>query len=247
MALARSSISNAITATPNSITQRGWTAIYICSSIDVFLTSRYDPASIEILEQIGHVSRLLEAQNAHLVGLVPSVLHDKTVVSWPAVGLINKGTSPSLSFGNGDPQDYYDEVPEPQDEAVLLSESLELAETVFGKCEDILEWPVFEGQFHPSETEALILNPDLVHEDQLDSSFSITSEPNRSSAPSHGIREEETLSLVEDFFLNVHIKNPILDVSDTRRMAKYVMEHGYKWDAPSCLVVGFWETLSSFI
>ncbi|EXM16003.1 hypothetical protein FOTG_15661 [Fusarium oxysporum f. sp. vasinfectum 25433] len=64
---------------------------------------------------------------------------------------------------------------------------------------------------------------------------SLGKQDNNRQAPGRGI-QEETLALVEKLFLNVHIKNPILDASDTRIMAKDVMEHGFKWDASSCLV-----------
>jgi hypothetical protein len=108
---------------------------------------------------------------------------------------------------------------------------------VVGKCEDVLEWPIFEGKFHRSETETLILRPELAREDQPGSTFSVTCDPARRSTPGRGIQEEETLALLEKPFLNVHIKNPILDAADTRIIAKDVMEHRFKWDAPSCLVV----------
>jgi hypothetical protein len=191
--------------------------------------------------------RLLEAQNAYLLANLPHANH---VYSPPlSNGLTNDDAGPSIPFAidaTQDPEDgchHY----EGQDEAVLLSESLEFAETVVGKCEDVLEWPIFEGKFHRSETEMLVFNPEVACEVQPGSNSSVNCDPVRTSTRSRGIQDEEALALVEKFFLHVHIKNPILNVSDTKSMAKDVMEHGFRWDASSCLVVRnantFWCSL----
>lgn len=195
----------------------------------------YDLASQDILNQIGDVRELLQAQNAHLSSLLPRLAdtpggypsHPQpdaaaasshaSVPSWP--GASNAGASP--------------------EEDMLLPDSLEFAETSSGKCEDILEWPIFEGRFRRSETEALIFNPDLAHEGPSDqhSSFSVESDSVRRCRPSRGVQEEDMMGFIREFLANVHIKNPILDADDVQRMAKDALEHGLKWDAPSCLVV----------
>ncbi|KAF2186103.1 hypothetical protein K469DRAFT_687506 [Zopfia rhizophila CBS 207.26] len=155
-----------------------------------FDNSTYDPASIEILEQIGHVTRLLEAQNAYLLGMAPNLLHAKHVFSPPPSNdLTNDDASPPFTFAIATIQDPNDgnHHYEPRDEAVLLSESLEFAETAVGKCEDVLEWLIFEGKFHRSETETLIFNPELAREDQPGSILSVNCDPDRRSTPSRGI------------------------------------------------------------
>ncbi len=127
---------------------------------------------------------------------------------------------------------------EPQEEAVLLSESLEFAETSTGKCEDLLEWDIFEGKYHRSETETLIFNPDAIHHSQQGLGSSVEADPDRRSTCGwRGVQEEDILRLIQRFLANVHIKNPILNADDIKRMGKDVMEHGLRWDAPSCLVV----------
>ncbi|KAH6611694.1 hypothetical protein C7974DRAFT_407198 [Boeremia exigua] len=203
-----------------------------------FDNSTYDPASIEILDQLGAMRRLLEVQNAHLLGIVSNPYQVDHISPLPPLnGLTDDhSASPSSAIAS---QKHYDGLYryEPRKEAVLLSESLDFAETALGKCEDVLEWPVFQGEFHRSETETLIFNPDMARGDQSVSTWSVSCESDRSSRCSRGIQDEETLALVEKFFLNVHIKNPILNVSETMSMAKDAMEHGFKWDAPSCLVL----------
>ncbi|KAH7068344.1 hypothetical protein BKA63DRAFT_521595 [Paraphoma chrysanthemicola] len=202
-----------------------------------FDNSTYDPASIEILEQIGAVTRLLEAQNAHLLGIVSNPCHANRMSPPPPsteptdYNASSESTIASQDHHGG--KHHYG----PEQEAVLLSESLEFAETALGNCEDVLEWPVFQGEFHRSETEALVFNPDLAYENQSGSASSISHVPDPRSRFSRGIQEDETLALVEKFFSNVHIKNPILSVNGTLSMAKDAMEHGFKWDAPSCLVL----------
>jgi hypothetical protein len=142
------------------------------------------------------------------------------------------------------PSPYYDLL----DETAILSESLEFAETHSGTCEDVMEWPIFGGRYHRSETERLIFNPDLAslqvnqyHTPDGSSGRlkSTVSSSVHKSAPGRGIQESDALALVERFLIYVHIKNPILDSLQIRRMAKDIMENGFRWDGTSCIVVRY--------
>ena len=57
------------------------------------------------------------------------------------------------------------------------------------------------------------------------------------SKPGRGIQEDDVPRLIDKFLVNVHIKNPILDVGDLKRKARFIVENGFGWDAASCLVV----------
>jgi hypothetical protein len=130
-----------------------------------------------------------------------------------------------------------------QHDATILSESLEFAATNSGTCEDILEWSIFEGEFHRTDTEALIFNPNLFHSqttgfaDPFGLGPSILSNSIRKSDPGRGVQESDALALVQRFLANVHIKNPILDAEEMAKKARDVMENGFRWDGTSCLVV----------
>jgi hypothetical protein len=125
----------------------------------------------------------------------------------------------------------------------VLSESLEVAETTFGTCEDVLDWPIFEGKLPRSEIEALIFNPNhAVPEPALavqlcQSGAAAETRWHRSFVPRGGVDETNALFLVRKFLANVHIKNPVLDATDLKQMAKEITEEGFQWDGRSCLVV----------
>ena len=117
----------------------------------------------------------------------------------------------------------------------------------FGSGLDVLEWPVFKGNYDRRWIEALIFDPTLpcddghgpctsprVTDDSIRDKFD---DPRQSSGTGVGIREDDVPHLMEIFLANVHVKNPIFDPAYLRKMAKSVAEHGFDWKAPSCLVV----------
>lgn len=117
----------------------------------------------------------------------------------------------------------------------------------FGSSQDILDWPVFEGKYDRRWIEALIFDPTLscddlsgpctsprVTDDSIRDRFE---DPRQASGMGAGVREDDVPHLVESFLLNVHVKNPIFDPEYLRRMGKGVVENGFDWKAPTCLVV----------
>lgn len=201
-------------------------------------------ASLEILDKIGHVTRLVETQNTHLLELVSGWIASQN--SPNALPLQDSvGNNGGLNTPRSRPAEascVSDDINRcwsgPLDEATLLAESLTVAEKYTGTCEDLLEWPIFEGEHDRSETEILILNPSLARDgQQRNPGFSIAADPDRQSGYDRGIREEDVPGLLDRFLANVHIKNPILDTNDIMRIGKSIAENGFKWSAPSCLVV----------
>jgi hypothetical protein len=213
-------------------------------SDDVAACIRYDLASQDILDKIGQVMATLETQSVQLSTLLAAQQHSFSsplsidTTCGNATAPVSAASKTPLLPGD------VHSLQAPYGEAALLSESLEFAETNTGKCEDLLEWPVFQGMHHRSETETLIFNPDLAreqHQQVLDWPV-VESNPDRRSASrggggGGGVREEDALMHVQKFLENVHIKNPVLNIDGIIRMAKDVTEYGFKWDAPSCLVV----------
>lgn len=208
-------------------------------SDDVAVHIRYDLASQEILEKVGQVMMTLENQGVQLSTLLAAQQHSFSAPLSKYQTGENYGVPISAaSKAPLLPGDVHN-LQGPDGEAALLSESLEFAGTNTGKCEDLLEWPVFGGMYHRSETETLIFNPDLAGDHNQQGLGCPVVEPNadRRSASRGGVREDDVLRHVQKFLENVHIKNPILNIDDVIRMAKDIMEYGFKWDAPSCLVV----------
>jgi hypothetical protein len=69
----------------------------------------------------------------------------------------------------------------------------------------------------------------------------------RSIALGRGIQEEQIVPLCENFLSNVHIKNPILEISEFTQYVRDVAENGLRWDGPSCLVVSRYMTVESLL
>ncbi|CAG5137581.1 uncharacterized protein ALTATR162_LOCUS158 [Alternaria atra] len=117
----------------------------------------------------------------------------------------------------------------------------------FGSSEDILGWPIFEGNYNRHWVEARIFDPTFVRDDlhgsphspRVNDDFILdqSEDPRSRSKMGPGVREEDVAHLVEAFLLNVHVKNPIFDPEYLRRMARTVAEDGFDWKASSCLVL----------
>lgn len=97
-------------------------------------------------------------------------------------------------------------------------------------CEAILRWPIFRG--YAPETESFILELE-----DGDAEPSHRSQPLRSRNLGRGVQEDDFTVLSKKFLAYVHVKNPVLDVSDFKAYVKDTVENGPRWDGPSCLVV----------
>jgi hypothetical protein len=126
-----------------------------------------------------------------------------------------------------------------------LLESLEFTGTNPGLPEDVLSWPIFGGEYDHvrAKIESLVFSPSTnrhasdPHQVDIHASHFIGADPVRSSGPGRGVREDDVLRLVNLFLVNVHIKNPVLDPDDLKKKARWTSEHGFSWDATSCLVL----------
>ena len=212
------------------------------------LARSYDLASLEILERINYVAGLLENQHDTLSTHILRA-NSATIQGTDA------RSSQSASFIQATPRSFShseDRFPNssPQGDAEILLESLEIAGRTPGVSEDILEWPIFGGRYDRTKVETLIFNPHaadytyhvpatLAHYPSDDQRLvqSVSSDPIRMSTPGRGVQEDDVLRLIDKFLVNVHIKNPILDVGDLKRKARFIVENGFGWDAASCLVV----------
>ena len=121
------------------------------------------------------------------------------------------------------------------------------SQTKIDFCEDMLEWPIFQGRYDRTKIEALIFDPTLdwqnhggitsISEDASDAPYSNSQDPRSSLGTGRGVQEEDVIPLIDSFLMNVHVKNPIIDPNFLQRTAKSVATTGFGWDARSCLVV----------
>jgi hypothetical protein len=193
----------------------------------------YDPASLEILEQLGQVKQLLQTQSVHTQSMLPGLQSRLTDSHAGSLDLSSEqygsplATSPASHHDRSHGLGY---VHHHGDEARLLSKSLKF-ETSTCNAENILDWSIFAGKYSRQEVESMIFNP------EQSSEASITSTQKSVSRADRGINDQDALELIDKFLVNVHIKNPIFSVDDVKRMGKQIMEYGFDWDARSCFVV----------
>lgn len=120
------------------------------------------------------------------------------------------------------------------------------------RCETVLHWPIIQ-QLLPMDVsgvdyflfdrprvdqETLVLGSPSIH---VNSQSQLSPIKSHFSATIVGLQEDQFLSLCQKFLTYVHARNPILDPAQLLRYAAQVAEGGLNWDAPSCLVVSFFQ------
>jgi hypothetical protein len=101
----------------------------------------------------------------------------------------------------------------------------------------VLTWPVFGGRFEPNHLiQPLLCNPDV--SDSRTHSSSVSEKDNYALATSIGPLEDERIpALVDSFLLNVHTKNPVLDVETLIVKSREASTRGLGYDAHSCITL----------
>lgn len=216
----------------------------------------FDPATLTILERVNHVATLLEHHNQSQSQFQSQLAMLTNLQFYPI-------KSPGISEAtNAQAQRLMQPIPQSLqlteqgafsestlDGAATLIESLEIPAKYHGSCEDVLNWPIFEGKYRRENIELLIFNPGLAErfsDEGIDDDALPVSplDPRRvkgsvrTQGPGRGVREDDAPKLIQIFLENVHPKNPIVDPKELKRMGKVVAEHGFGWDSQSCLVVG---------
>lgn len=172
--------------------------------------NRFDPASLAILERLGHVVSLLETRQS---GSSPQDLSPGTQTQSSQTVL---GPSPSDPIGDLDIEDD------------LLEETPNFPAAI-NNCESVLRWPIFQGMVPDIES--------FVSWPTNDESASSLPSHRGSGRLGQGIQEEDFIPLSKRFLAYVHTKNPILDVAEYSCYVRDAAENGLQWDGPSCLVV----------
>lgn len=204
--------------------------------------SSFDAPTLAIIDRVNHVAKLVESQAAMLGNMTAQLYSTDTLRAdyqqtpngdtisthfhsdvQPRHGSMS--VAANYSTANAD---------ENEDDAAMNFESLELTTVCHGNSEDILEWPVFEGRYGRATIETLIFESESLGPDKVEPR---SKELNPSNGEYHSVDEDDAPRLVNTFLAQVHTKNPILDPRQLSNMAKDMSEHGWKWDAESCLVL----------
>ncbi|KPI36833.1 uncharacterized protein AB675_11831 [Cyphellophora attinorum] len=104
-------------------------------------------------------------------------------------------------------------------------------------ADTVLTWPIFGGRFEPNHLiQPLLCNPDV--SDSREHSNSVSEKDNYALTTSIGPLEDERIpTLVDSFLLNVHTKNPVLDVETLIVRGREASTRGLGYDAHSCIIL----------
>lgn len=185
--------------------------------------SRFDPASLAILDRVNYAIQLLEAPSVTRGVPTPAtqrpddtsfrVENAEVSIAQPDASWIG---TPSGAASTGIDQD--------ETSTAALVDVLNV--TAKCACTYLLDWPVLRGHIASNSVQPRIR----------------TAAGNRRSIPSvttsgSAINEGNSVTLVEAFLRNVHTKNPILDPTELRGLARTAAEDGFIWDGSSCLIL----------
>jgi hypothetical protein len=189
---------------------------------------------------LNHAIQLIENQSQLLAPL--DVLTSLQAPSHPSAAS-GENINTTLSEPLRDTNPSYGSVDEGRSVAELLSSiatTLTEALNVAANCSSgsVLRWPIFKGRINPDDITALYFDPETPQGTTVEGISPETPHSmGRNTNLGRGVREEDVPMLIHDFLSNVHIKNPILDASDLKAMARQISEDGFKWDGASCLVL----------
>ncbi|KAB8200198.1 hypothetical protein BDV34DRAFT_205348 [Aspergillus parasiticus] len=169
--------------------------------------SSFDPASLAILDRVNHVIKLLETHSSRSSHEIVSSSNQEV----PQV-------SPDISS-------YEDRIVNDLDIQDELRLDTPRFPATINNCEGILRWPIFHNL-------APCVESFVFETENQDSQI-----PNRPVSLGRGIQEDDIIPLAGRFLSYVHIKNPILDVSDFTRHVRDASMNGLRWDGQSCLIL----------
>ncbi|KAK1517164.1 vegetative cell wall protein gp1 [Colletotrichum costaricense] len=163
--------------------------------------STFDPASLAILDRLNHVVSLLETRPELPAAQVVSAPPIPSTLSPTSIHGPQTSTSVTIDENLSHPSDDL-----PEDEVMIRLDIPDSA-AARSNCEAILRWPIFRG--YAPETESFILELE-----DGDAESSHRSQPVRSRNLGRGVQEDDFTVLSKKFLAYVHVKNPVLDVTD---------------------------------
>ncbi|KAK4064645.1 transcriptional regulator family: Fungal Specific TF [Trichoderma harzianum] len=205
-------------------------ATCIQSPVDL---SSFDPASLKILDRIDELERLLR-HAVPLPGAADAAAPLSALAPAPGSGLSSQHRLPPLSrsrafdgaggriHGQSSSVSSLSGLRNPDDE-------LDLTSLLPQRVDHILQWPAFQnsGTHHHSPA-SFRAPPDAI------------ATPPSGSASLAGLIDMDShriYRLLDNFFLHIHCKNPILDEVLARRMVLNAFLDGIDWSPASCLAL----------
>ncbi|KAG6010036.1 hypothetical protein E4U21_000478 [Claviceps maximensis] len=220
------------------------------SAVDL---SSLDPASLKILDRLDSLERLLrsaisangdDAADASTRGVVvPDVVAASAPVPHPprrpsTYGMYGHGHGPrdndyNSLFGHRSNQAFNEGV----DDGVGLDLDLHLHSVLPTRVNRIFEWPIFRGSSGN--------NTNIIKIKATSPPTTIRTPPDATSLPAGwaslaalvDMESYRLYRLLDNFFLYIHCKNPILDECSTRRLVRRVFLDGIDWSSASCLAL----------
>ncbi|OAQ62968.1 C6 zinc finger domain-containing protein [Pochonia chlamydosporia 170] len=209
-------------------------ATCIQSPVDL---SSFDPASLKILDRLDDLERLLRTTG-------PAT--ELSTSQSPPIPQVSPLAQPTSVFGNGNNSSYPSHLQVQQLDGTYVrrpsshgagnqahtsngraEEDLPLDSVLPMRIDHILDWPVF-------------------HSTKSQGSPVYRAPPDAMSSPAGGaaslaalvdMESHRIYRLLDNFFLYIHCKNPILDESSARRMVGRAFLDGIDWSPASCLAM----------
>ncbi|KAJ5770035.1 uncharacterized protein N7511_002086 [Penicillium nucicola] len=177
---------------------------------------QFDPASLEIIDRLNRilasqqdVLNAVQAKDNSATSLTP--LHAQPTPSYisPQTDFLHESDTTGVS--NGD--------------SVVDSFGVPSSYT---SPDNVLTWPIFHRRYEKNCLQNAVFKP---------SSQSLHHTQVNSKRVKFGFQEDKVPELMEQFFLLVHIKNPVVDEEELKSHARNAVEEGLSWDEGSCLVL----------
>lgn len=207
-------------------------ATCIQSPVDL---SSFDPASLKILDRLDDLEKLFR-------DVASAVVPSQHASASPGAVRSSVSSAPSNIYRPNDDRGYHGDQHQPPVldrrpssnshqrahglDHIINDDGPEINSVLPIRVDYILQWPLFNDE----GTHELIcaLPPDAI------------STPAAGSAALAGLVDMEShrlYRLLDNFFLYIHCKNPILDEASTRRMVGNAFLNGIDWSPASCLAM----------
>jgi hypothetical protein len=193
--------------------------------------SSFDPASLKILDRLDDLEKLLRDGTSAAVADLPAIASPNLFRGSISGEAPNSYRSDKHSYPQQSPAD--DRQPSSHShqrahdlDHIINDDGPEVNSVLPLRVDYILQWPLFNDEGTPEPLCGL--PPDAI------------STPAAGSAALAGLVDMEShrlYRLLDNFFLYIHCKNPILDESSTRRMVGNAFLNGIDWSPASCLAM----------
>lgn len=199
-------------------------ATCIQSPVDL---SSFDPASLKILDRLDDLERLVRESAASASNASPILAKSEPSQQIYAAGNDDAHSQASISVHSPVQRRRLSSIRRPHDIDIIVEQDGPEVESILPlRVDRILQWPLFNE--HGQNEPLCRLPPDAI------------STPSAAPSALAGLVDMEShrlYRLLDNFFLYIHCKNPILDEASTRRLVGNAFLNGIDWSPASCLAM----------